>query len=692
MNSQPRNTIQRRVLTLAFLTLPATGLAAESDEVTELSKPESTISAGIGYVSDDSPRFGQYTGMTEQGAYGLLDIDLANRNDATGTWILFEGRNLGLDNRDLRFELRRQGDWGYFLEYSQIPRVEPFTAITAVTGIGTPDLSVPSASTPGVPVKLKTEREVFGLGFDVAFADKFDFQMRAQQQEKNGERIFARGTTGGPGLFQFTPEPINSTTRMLETTFGFTDKKLQLSGGYYGTMYDNHNTALNITEVGAPTGLAGFTPMALPPGNEAHQLFLAGGYSFTDSARSTFKAAYTHATQDDTFILPSPATGRTDLGGVVDTTLVQAGFTARPLPKLSLLANLRHENRDDKTPVVDYFAVTTGSTYTGENEPRSIKTNAAKLEASYALPWALRTTAGVDYDMKERNYSAVRVVSARTETEEMTYRLALRRSISDTITGSLGVTRSLRDGSEYLTTVRTTGATGSNLIAPIHYADRERDKVQLTLNWMPFEPLSVQLVADSARDDYAARTADNLGPRKGTAENYALDATYVFSEAWQLTAWASRNKIQLDQASCEDASSAGVCSNTVTDPFWQVSLRNLGNSGGLGLRAKPFAKLELGVDLQHSIYDDEYRQVATTPGATVATFIPDIETRITTLKLSAKVAFIKNAGVRVDYAFQRWTSDDWTWTSWTYTDGTTLVQEPVQTVHFVGVSGYYRWW
>ena len=79
------------------------------------------------------------------------------------------------------------------------------------------------------------------------------------------------------------------------------------------------------------------------------------------------------------------------------------------------------------------------------------------------------------------------------------------------------------------------------------------------------------------------------------------------------------------------------------------------------LRAKPFAKLELGVDLQHSIYDDEYRQVATTPGATVATFIPDIETRITTLKLTAKVAFIKNAGLRVDYAFQRWTSDDWTW-------------------------------
>ena len=692
MNTQPRNAIRPSALTMALLALSAPALAAEPDEVTELSKPESTISAGIGYVSDDSTRFGQYTGMNEQGVYGLLDIDIVNHNDVTGTWTLLESRNLGFDHRDLRFEHRRQGHWGYFLEYSQIPRFEPFTPTTAVNGMGTPNLSVTAAATTGSPVEMKTTRDVLGLGFDKTFADRFDVQVRYQQQEKNGERLFARGTTGGTGLFQFTPEPINSTTRMLETTMGYTGKKLQLSGGYYFTLYENKNSALNITETGVPTGLAGFTPMALPPDNRAHQLYVAGGYSFTDTARTTFKAAYTHATQTDTFILPSPATGRTDLGGEVDTTLVQAGFTARPLPKLSVLANLRHENRNDKTPVFDYFTVTTGTTYTGENEPRSIKTNAAKVEATYALPWAFRTTAGVDYDAKERNYSAVRVVSARTDTQELSYRLGLRRSISETLTGSLGVIRSQRDGSEYLTTVLVSGLPGSNLIAPIHYADRERDKVQLTLNWMPLEPLSVQLVADNARDDYKARTAANLGPRQGTAENYALDATYVFSEAWQLTAWVARNKNQLDQTTCEAATTAGCPIPSAGDPLWQVSLRNLGVSGGLGLRAKPFAKLELGADLQHSVYDDEYSQTIISPAGTAAPVIPDIETRVTTIKLNAKYALKKSAGLRLDYAFQRWTSDDWTWTTWTYTDGTRLLQEPVQKVHFVGVSGYYRWW
>ena len=689
MQTQLRNGMQTCSAILALLSLPLS--AAEPDEISMLTRPESSASAGIGWVSDDSPRFGQFTGTQERGVYGLLDIDIAQRNDQTGTWLLLNGRNLGLDSRELRFEQRRQGDWGYFLEYSRIPRIEPYIATTAVTGIGTPNLNVPAVSTAGIPVELKTQRDIFGFGADKALGGNMDVQMRYQQQEKNGERIFGRGTT--TPAFEFIPEPINSTTRMLETVVGYSDKKLQLSGGYYLTLYENNNSRLDITG-GNTTGgnsLSTFTPIGLPPDNRAHQLYVSGGYNFTETARSTFKAAYTHATQNDNFILPSPATGRNDLGGEVDTTLVQAGFTARPLPKLSVLANLRHENRDDKTPVMDYFTVTSGTTYTGENEPRSIRTNAGKLELGYALPLALRVTGGVDYETKKRNYSAVHVVSARNETDELSYRLGLRRSISDTLTGSLGVIRSQRDGSEYVTTVLTTGATGSNLIAPIHYADRERDKVQMSLNWMPFEPLSVQLVADMARDDYTARTAADLGPRKGTAENYALDATYVFSESWQLTAWASRNKNQLDQATCE-STTAVTCANAPTDPFWHVSLRNLGNSGGVGLRTKPVAKLELGVDLQHSVYDDEYKQIATTPGATASTFIPDIETRITLIKLIAKYALTQNAGLRFDYAFQRLTSDDWTWSTWTYTDGTRLSQEPLQKLHFFGVSGYYRWW
>jgi hypothetical protein len=142
--------------------------------------------------------------------------------------VRFDGRNLGLDSRQLRFEVNRQGNWGYFAEYGRIPRVGQYTAISAVSGIGSSTLSVPATPTAGVPFDLKTRRDVLGLGFDKILWGSWEFNVRFRNEEKDGARTFARGT---PGAFEFTPEPINSTTRQLDVLLNYTGEKLQLSGG-----------------------------------------------------------------------------------------------------------------------------------------------------------------------------------------------------------------------------------------------------------------------------------------------------------------------------------------------------------------------------------------------------------------------------------------------------------------------------
>jgi MtrB/PioB family decaheme-associated outer membrane protein len=532
------------------------------------------------------------------------------------------------------------------------------------------------------------------VGFDKLMSGGFDVQVRVRNEQKDGERVFGRGTTGTG--FQFTPEPLNSSTSQVEAILGYTGKQLQLSGGYYGSLYDNHNTALNVTETGVATGLATFTPIGLPPDNQAHQLYLAGGYSFTPSTRSTFKLAYASATQTDTFITPS-LLGDPSLDGRVDTTQAQLGVTSRPLPKLSLLANVRYEDRDDKTPVRLYSSLAGAtSTFNGYYEPRSIKTTAGKLEAGYQLPWELRLLGGVDYEVKERLVpywfgGSLASVSTRAETDEITYRLQLQRALAESVNGYLSYAHSDRDGTGYLTTVLNNGTVGTNLIAPLHLADRSRDKVRVAVDWMPTDRLTFQLAADSARDDYTARTAEDLGPRNGDAKTYSLDASYLFSDAWQATAWVSRNDNRTEQATCENASAVGVCPNTVADPYWQVSMRSASNAVGLGLRSKPASKLEISADVQYSSYRDEFKQLATTAGASISS-PPDITTLITTVKLTARYAIRTNAGIRVDYAYERWHSDDWTWSTWTYLDGTQLRQEPTEKIQFVGVSGYFRWW
>lgn len=684
MKTNSHSVFPLAALAAALLAAYGPALAQESDELTPLITPESSFSVGVGHLSKDAPRFGQYSGLRDNGAYGLLDLDFVRRDEVTGTWLKFSGQNLGLDSREFRISHDRQGDWAYYLDYNQTPRYEPYTVTTAVTGIGSANLVIPTTSTAGSAVQLKTKREAIGLGFSKQLGNGFDVRVTARNEEKDGARLFARGTTG-TGPFGFIPEPINSTTRQIEAIFGYSTERLTLSGGYYGTAYINQNTALTTTG-GGTSAVAAFTPIGLPPDNQSHQLSLAGAYRFTPTMRGTFKVAYARATQDDTFVsLPvaalAPAiVGVNNLGARVDTTLVQMGLTSRPLPQLSLLANFRYEDRDDKTPVLKYGVTSGASTWDGSNEPRSTRTTSGKLEASYQLPMALRLTGGIDYEEKERNTSAVRSVSFRDKTQESSYRLELRRSMSDTLTGAVSYIRSDRDGSDFLTTTTLDGAVGSNLVAPLHLADRERDKLRLSLNWEPTEQLSVQFVADNMQDDYGQRTAAALGIRESESENYAIDAAYAISDKWQVNAWASFNDNNVTQSA-----------RTSTTPRpWAANLSSKTNAFGAGLRGQIGAKLEVGVDLSHSDIVDKYQQAFTDGGAVAAPVLPDVATRLTSVKLFGAYTLDKRSSVRLDYVYDRYKSNDWTWSNFTYTDGTRLSQNPKQSVNFIGVAYTYK--
>ena len=71
--------------------------------------------------------------------------------------------------------------------------------------------------------------------------------------------------------------------------------------------------------------------------------------------------------------------------------------------------------------------------------------------------------------------------------------------------------------------------------------------------------------------------------------------------------------------------------------------------------------------------------------------MPAITTRLTRLNLFAKYALQKNSGIRLDYVFDRYSTNDWTWSTWVYADGSRLREDPNQKVNFFGVSYYYKW-
>ncbi len=655
----------------------------EDPDVTALTTPSSKVDAGIGIVTRDNGRFGQYTGQHKDRAYGLLDLTFNRRDDASGTWLQFIGRNLGLDSRELRLEHRQQGNWGYFITFGETPRVSPYTVSTTLSGIGTGTLA--EGGEPRRDVRLETKREALGLGFEKHLGSGFDLSVRFRNENKEGTRLYGRTSV------RFLVDPIDYRTQQLDGTLGYRGEKLKLTGGYYGSWFSNALNRIDATPVNA----SAFSPIGLPPGNQSHQFSLSGTYAFTPSAHATFHLSRARATQDDTFFLtPRSSVPRTDLGGRIDTTQAQLGIFARPLPRLSLRADLRYEDRDDKTPIYVYTTPPATGTHDGNNEPRSFKSTVGKVEASYSLPMGFRVSGGVDYDKRHRKTYAIRSVGHRDETEETSYRLELRRTLSETVNGSLSYVRSDRGGSEWLTNRLTTGAVGSNLVNPLHLADRDRDRWRLMLDWTPFAQLTLNFSLDDAKDRYSGR---QLGARTGKAQLYTLDATYTPSEKLMVNGWISQadTKAEPEQAMCENATvTGGVCAGggvgTLADPIWSASLRNIADTYGIALRSRPTARLEFGAELVHAKDLGQFNQRAVSPASAPIPFIPDANYKRTTLKLHAKWAMQKNAGIRIQYVHDRFATDDWYWTNFTYADGTTVRQDPTQKVNFIGASFYYE--
>jgi MtrB/PioB family decaheme-associated outer membrane protein len=695
-----------KVTALAASLAVAHGPALAQDaDITELTKPGSSVSAGIGAWSDDRPQLGIYDGMNEKGAYGLVDATISKRDDATGTWFRLDARNLGLDTREMRAEWLRQGDMGVFLEYSRTPRDNPFTFLTGVQGIGTTTLRVPTPSATTLnEVHLGTVRDMTHAGFYKNLGAGLSFRVSFKNEDKSGTRQWGRG-----GAAEFAVEPIDSNTRQLEAVLSRVGKRFQIQGGYYGSWYTNDN---NLVDTALTTGASQFF-LSLPLDNEAHQFYVNGGYNFSPGTRGTFKVSYARATQNERIptadepLVPKFAGAPTNIDGRIDTTLVQLGLNSRVSSDFSWLASLRYYESDEKTPVqriVQTNPACASPSQCVSNTPLGFESLTGKVEATYRMMRGLSLIGGIEHSSQDRRVPVgtptgtidlQRWVPWRTELDETTYRLQLRRSLSETINGSIAYLHSQRDGSEF---TLTNEPPHTDLINPIHIADRDRDKVRLMLDWMPLEPLSLTFNVEAAKDEYGFSAARPFGLRDGEAVLLSLDAAYSVADNWQLTAWYTRDETKANQFAFRAAGSGAA------EGEREANLEDIGDTIGAGMRGVLTPRLRVGGDVLYSKNVNKYPETITLTGAgtvfpTGATGpLPEITNKLTRFKLYAVYALRKSAEVRVDYIHERWKTDDWSWmfadgSAFTYgatTDGTQVIQAPKQTVDFIGVRYIYR--
>jgi MtrB/PioB family decaheme-associated outer membrane protein len=368
------------------------------------------------------------------------------------------------------------------------------------------------------------------------------------------------------------------------------------------------------------------------------------------------------------------------------------------MPKLSLLANLRYEHRDDDTPLALYNLEGT-SLYTNRQLP--LKTARAKAQAAYQFTPEYRGTLGVDAKSVDRGdftpTSAIAGVTAlRQKTDETGVRAELRKRMSEDFSGAVSLESSRRNGSNWLRDNSGLGVTevadpsspasgfAGGIFSPT-LMDRQREKVKLHADWQPSEKLSLQASAEVGRDRFDSPSG--YGVRRAGMDQVSLDWAYELNPRWNLNGFVSRGSQELDQA--RPGATIMAFDNTST-------------ALGVGFTGKPMANLEVGGNVAYLDDKSVYAQTldATADAGSAALLaatggLPDITFRQVTVKLFGKYTLDKQSAVRVELIHQRTRWTDWAWnysgTPFVYSDGTTVNRKPRQSVVFLGVSYIRRW-
>jgi MtrB/PioB family decaheme-associated outer membrane protein len=697
---------------------------------------EANATGGIGFVSGDRADrslYDQYNGLKPgRNVFGIVDADYYRRDDENGTAVNFEAIDLLNGNRELGFRWKKQGDWKFSAGYSELLRNDTVIPNSGLFGAGsaTPQVvNLPGGPGTGSDLDLHTKRTGLGVAFSKVISNAWQFEGSLQSEKKEGSRLWGIGFTcpsavapgcaggsaaqTGTGLLML-PEPIDARHSQVEARMSFARDKLHLSAGYYGSFYRNENGSLNPAIPGSLLNPLGTLlplapglqpilsqPVALPPDNQAHQVDLTGNYSFSPTTLLNFKLAYSQATQHDNFAsagLTNAPAGIADLGGKVATTLAQVGITARPTTQLSLLGNVRYENRDDRTPLALYNVEDTAR-YTNHQVP--YKNLSAKAQAGYQFNSDYRGTLGVNYQQIDRGVlsptAAVAGITAlRAKTDETGLRAELRRRMSEDVSGAVSFEHSKRDGSNWLkdnsgfgvTEITDPNAVGTDFSRGIFMptlADRKRDKVKLHADWQPSESLSLQGYVETGKDKFSSPSS--YGLRDSSMNTIGVDWTYAVNDKWSLNGYLSRGRQQLNQARPDAAI---------------LDFDNKATSLGIGFAGKPMAKLDVGGSLSfledRSTFVQALDATASLESAALLAAtggLPDIVFRQATLKLFGKYTLDKQSAVRVEVGHQRSTWTDWAWnfngTPFLYSDGTIVNRKPTENVSFLWVRYTHHW-
>ncbi len=612
-----------------------------------------TLDVGVGAVTDDSRKFGDYSGLDRQGAFLILGGAARYRREG-GSYGSVTASDLGLDTRAVAAEVGQEGTYRLKLGYSEIPRRLFDGARTPFLGRGGSVLSLPAGFPAGTTaaMPLDTTLHDADVGFKRSrleagllwiFGPDWTTRVNVRHDERDGTQRMA-------GSFFSTSAqlvaPVDQMTDQIEVSASRFTRRFQFTVAYQGSLFRNGKDSLtwsNPFPPVVPGSDAG--QLALAPDNQFHQVVASAGYDITSRIRASADIAAGRMTQDADYVAATlnpnlavtlPAAS---LDGRADTFNADVRVTATPIDRLHLSASYARDVRDNATSSRSYPAISTdmflGATPRG-NQPFSFFQDRYRVSAEYRAPANLKFSVGADEDDKERTLQEV------VTTRETTLWGRVGARVFDRLSLSLKYAHAQRDRSTY-------GVAGwvdppeNPLLRKFYLAKRDRDTGSLRADLALGERVSIGLGADLADDSYTETT---LGLLDGRSVNVNGDVSVTLSERTQLHAFGQGERTRSHQAG----------SKLFAQPDWWARIEDDVNVAGLGVKHVALkGKLELGADYTWS---RSHTGVAVDPG-TVSQPFPEISTSLDTLRLQATYRVKDNVSIIGNYWYERYDSQDW---------------------------------
>ncbi|MGB5520039.1 MAG: MtrB/PioB family decaheme-associated outer membrane protein [Gammaproteobacteria bacterium] len=672
-----------------------------------ISEPiKSNIDLGIGYVSDDAYRFGRYNGLQSNGAFLVGDID-AKRFFDDGRFYKVRGTRLGLESRYLRLEGGKQGRYKVFLLWDELPNYIDNTVRTPYQGIGGTNLTLPSGFDINTNLdanlnlfELKTKRERIGAGASIIPKERWQFDVDASHETKKG--VNSTGSvlgTGGTGLIgnsaiSFLPQPVDYETDKVNAKLFYTANSGQLELAYHASLFNNANESLTWENPFAPT--TSFGRMSLAPDNEFHQVSLNAGYNMPYNSRLTGVLSTGRMTQNQDFLPYSVNSTtadlpRSSLDGEAWLTTAQLKLSSVPLTRLRLNAELRYNERDNKTPVstYNYVIIDSGQTATAENTPYSYENSRFNLDANYRFNALTSLRGGYKYNQMKRENSH------RAKTEENTLFAKWKVKPVSHVDVELYGEAGSRDGSDFVIPTGTNPA-----LRKYNLADRDRTMVGAAVDYMATERLYLHARADYNKEDYKNTV---VGLTEATRPVVTLDFSYqvrdnisTYGYYTYETIESSQNGATVTVAATPGPGAPPSATATPTGVNWQADFEDVFDTVGVGAAWSGLGRWDIGADI---VYSQSTGKINTrdliSPGT--ESQYPDNNTDLTSIKLWTDYNHSEKLVYKLSYWYEKYSEDNWAIDGWSPYDPAAVPNTLLfgnQTldydVHVITASASYR--